>query len=121
MRLVPSVPCSCSSAGCAAPLQGDFGAPSCWSPASWSSSVPWSPHWSVGPVVSAPGLPSPVSAVQMEPELGPPHQAWLWGGCGERLLTVGPAPPSLGRPVGLGFPLSHLRKESPSGGSEEEQ
>lgn len=26
MRLVPSVPCSCSSAGCAAPLQGDFGA-----------------------------------------------------------------------------------------------
>lgn len=53
-------------------------------------------------MVSALSLPSPVSAVQMEPELGPPHQAWLWGGCGERLLTVGPAPQAWGGQWALG-------------------
>ena len=47
-------------------------------------------------MVSTPGLPCPVSAVQMEPELGPPRQTWLWGGCGERLLTVGTAPQAWG-------------------------
>ena len=39
---------------------------------------------------------------------------WLSANCG-------PNSPGLGKPVGLGFPLSHLRKESPSSGSEEEQ
>lgn len=73
-RAVPCISC-CS-------LVVDSWAPPCQSPAFWSSGVPHSPLWGVGP----------------------------------SLCTVPQA-----MPMGLGFPLSHLRKKSLSSGSEEEQ
>lgn len=65
--------------------------------------------------------PPACSLLWVQAELGPTPRAWPWDGLGGHLRIVGPSSPGLGMPVGLGFSLSHLRKESPNGGSEEEQ
>lgn len=64
-----------------------------------SPRVPWIPRWSVGPHV--PGVASPVGAVQMEVELGPPPGLPL-GRLWETPANCGPSSPGLGMPVGLG-------------------
>lgn len=109
------VPRTCFSSGCIATLQHDFWAPPCRCPASWCSGVLQSPPWTVPPT---PPLEHSCGCSPDGGGVGPSPQGlvlgWLSANCG-------PNSPGLGKPVGLGFPLSHLRKESPSSGSEEEQ
>ena len=63
---------------------------------------------------TAPKISLPVA--QRKVALGPHSKAWLW--TAEKMPAIcGPRSLSLLMPLGLGFPLSHLRKESPSSDS----
>lgn len=67
-----------------------------------------------------PDFPSLMNVSQMEIALGSPSKAWLQTS-EETPAICGPRSLSLWMPMGLGFPLSHLRKESPSSDSQEKQ